>query len=128
MPEMKLHKNYVLTSKFGHSIRFKAGEVVNVPPIVVREAVAVGAVQADGSDANVLDDEEVKRPPSDPQERAELIDTAVHIIEKRNVRDDFTAAGHPTVEAVKNEVGFKVQAKEIAAVMQARCEAKGERQ
>ena len=35
-----------------------------------------------------------------------------------NARDSFTAAGSPTVGAVSEAVGFKVQAKEIATVWQ----------
>jgi hypothetical protein len=47
-----------------------------------------------------------------------LILAAIEKLVAENARDDFTAAGSPTVGAVSEAVGFKVQAKEIATVWQ----------
>ena len=81
-------------------------------------AIAIGAQPADGSDPNVLEDKKDSKAPADPAERSPLILAAVEKIVAGNERKDFTAAGSPTVKAVERELGFDVDAREIAAVWQ----------
>jgi len=118
-PKLVLNRDYVLTTTKGHVIAFKKGEPTHVPDIVYQDAIAIGAQPADGSDPNVLEDEKVKKAPVDPAERNPLIFAAIERIVAANKRRDFTAAGSPTVDAVKREVGFDVDAREVAAMWQA---------
>lgn len=119
-----LNRDYVLSTTKGHSIAFTKGVPVYVPPPIYADAIAIGASPADGSDPDVLEAEVVDTAPSDPSERADLIQAAFEILEGRNEREAFTAAGVPTVAAVSDEVGFKVQAREITAAWQIRNDAK----
>lgn len=118
MPELILNRNYTLTTTKGHSVVFVKNKPTFVPNAIYQEAIAIGAQPADGTDPDVLKDEVKDNTPVDPAERAPLILAAIEAITARNAREDFTAAGTPTAAAVTKEVGFKVQAKEIAPVMQ----------
>lgn len=114
---MVLQRDYNLGSKTGLSIAFRAGVPVHVPPRVVPEAVAIGAVMADGTDPGVLQGErKVVQAPSDPAERAKQIKAAFEIVIEKNDREDFSAAGTPTAVAVSREVGFRVPDKEVKQV------------
>ena len=113
-----LNRNYVLTTTKGHSVSFVKGEPTHVPPAIYQEALAIGAIPPDGEDPHVEDVVKTDNAPADPAERAPLILAAIEKLVAENARDNFTAAGSPTVGAVSEAVGFKVQAKEIATVWQ----------
>lgn len=123
-PLLVLNRNYVLTTTKGHVIAFEKGKPTFVPPIVYAEALAIGALPEDGADPEVLEKDDPSRPPMDPSDRNPLILAAIKTLLARNEREDFTAAGSPTVDAVTKEVGFKVAAKEIAVQWQAYHDAK----
>lgn len=118
LPKLVLNRDYVLVTAKGHMIAFKKDEPVHVPAAIYQDAIAIGAQPADGSDPDVLKDENTKVHPNDPLERNPLILAAIEKIVTGNERKDFTAAGSPTVKAVEREVGFDVDAREIAAVWQ----------
>lgn len=116
-PKLVLNRNYTLTSTLGHSIEFVKGVPTHVPPAMYRAALEIGAMPADGESVDVLEDSKPAAP-IDPAERAELIMMAIKDIVARNEREDFTAAGAPSVQAVTKAVGFKVASSEIAAQWQ----------
>ena len=118
LPKLVLNRDYVLTTLKGHSIAFKKGEPTHVPASCYQDAIAIGAQPEDGSDPNVLEDPKVSKAPSDPAERNPLILAAIEKIVAGNERKDFTAAGSPTVRAVERELGFDVDAREVAAMWQ----------
>ena len=121
--EMVLNRNYTMHTTLGHTIQFKRNVPTHVPPILRSQAIAIGAVPADGSDPDVLQDEaQANAAPADPFERVEAVRKAIESIVRRNERLDFTAAGIPTVAAVSQAAGWKVQAREIANEWQARGE------
>lgn len=112
------NRNFTLSTTKGHSIAFKKGVPQHVPPIIYQEALAAGAVPPDGMDVQVKEDVTTDNTPSDPSDRAPAIMAAIEKLVAENSRDNFTAAGSPTVDAVTRVVGYKVQAKEIATVWQ----------
>ena len=118
LPKLTLNRDYVLTTIKGHAIAFKKGEPTHVPASCYQDAIAIGAQPADGSDPNVLEDKKDSKAPADPAERSLLILAAIEKIVAGNERKDFTAAGSPTVKAVERELGFDVDAREVAAVWQ----------
>lgn len=113
-----LNRNYLLITTSGHAIKFKKGEPTHVPPTLYRAALSIGAVPADGSDPDVQDERKPDAAPVDPAERNENIMAAILKMIERNEREDFTAAGMPSVDAVTRNVGYKVSSKEIASVWQ----------
>ena len=113
-----LNRNYVLTTTKGHSVAFEKGVPTHVPPAIYQEALTIGAIPPDGEDPHVEDVVKTDNAPSDPAERAPLILGAIEKLVAENARENFTAAGSPTVDAVAKAVGFKVQSKEIATVWQ----------
>jgi len=121
-----LNRNFTLATTKGHVIEFKKGVPTNVPKAVYQEALSIGAQPPDGSEPVVEDDRKKDAAPQDPAERNPLILAAIEAIIERNEREDFTAAGSPTVDAVSKEVGFKVSAREIAGQWQAYHEKKAQ--
>lgn len=113
MPDYVLNRNYTHRSLLGHSVEFKKGEPVFVPPILEKEVVAIGAQRVDGDNPAVV--EEVKKAEevlSDEQRKEELY-AAFDLIVERNDSGDFTAQGIPTVKAVEKIVSFNVDKKEV---------------
>ena len=119
--KMKLNRKYRLASTLGHVINFEKGEVVEVPDMIVREAIDIGAdFVEDGAKEKVF--EEPKGEPAtpvNPNERQDAIIAAIEAIFSENARDDFTATGNPTMKAVQRETGFKIDKGELAAAMKA---------
>lgn len=117
-PLLVTNRDVTLTTTLGHSIAFKKGVPVYVPPIIYAQALAIGAVPEDGSSPEM---HEVKRPnaaPTDVAVKESDIKRVLHDLIARNERGDFTAAGLPAVDAVVRELGYRVTAKEIAGVWQ----------
>lgn len=112
-PKLVLNRNHILTTRYGHSIRFIKGKPIHVPRLAYNEAIGIGAVPEDGGDPNVLDDETKNDAPVDPIERGEKINAAILGLMDTNDRDDFTASGSPKVDAVAKKVGFKVDQREV---------------
>lgn len=118
LPKLVLNRDHVLATTKGHTIAFKKGEPTHVPASCYQDAIAIGAQPADGSDPNVLEDKKGSKAPADPAERSPMILAVIEKIVAGNERKDFTAAGSPTVKAVEREVGFDVDAREVATVWQ----------
>lgn len=113
---MTLNRDYNLQSLLGHRVVFEKDVPTPVPPALFREAVAIGAVRADGEAPDIQDEKKDQAEPSTLEERESKIKEAIELIVADNNRDDFTAAGAPSQEAVTRIVGFKVQTKEIKPI------------
>ena len=122
--KMKLNRNYRLASTLGHVLVFKKGEEIEVPDIIVREAIDIGAefVEKEARDEVFKEPEGPPKTPVVPAERQDAILAAISAIEERNDRDDFTATGNPTMKAVERETGFKVDKGELIQAMKTRNE------
>lgn len=121
--KMKLNRKYRLASTLGHVIIFQKGEEVDVPDVLVREAVDIGAEFVDEKARDeVFKEPEEDAQPVNPAERRDDIAAAVEKIIDRNSRDDFTATGNPKLKAVSDEVGYKIDKGELAQVLKARNE------
>lgn len=113
---LTLHRDYTLSTLFGHTITFKKDEPTHVPMAAYAAAIAVGAVPADGGSADViLEDAKNPAAPGDPLERNRLLLAAIEELVEKNDRKDFTAAGLPSVKAVERVLGFDVDGREVAA-------------
>lgn len=122
--KMKLNRNYRLASTLGHIIVFKKDQETEVPDIMVRQAVDIGAVFCD----DAARDEVYKEPegppatPVVPAERQDAILAAIDAIEAGNDREDFTATGNPKLKSIEREAGFKIDKGELVQAMKTRNE------
>lgn len=112
-----LNRNFTLTTTLGHSIQFVKDQPTHVPPAMYRAALEIGAQPVAGA-APQVEDETPSAPVLDPSERNDKIGEAIELLVDRNEREDFTAAGAPTVSAVSSLVGFKVSGAEVTAAWQ----------
>lgn len=99
-------------------IRFEKGQPTYVPPELAKAAASIGAEPLDGVKIDVLDPEEQERVQLTVAEKESELFTAFDILFERNNSRDFDGAGKPTVDAVKNLIGFPVTKKEIAVTWQ----------
>jgi hypothetical protein len=114
MPMFVLSRNYVLTTTAGRSIQFEKGKPTLVPPMMVRDAVAIGATPADGSEVDVLEPDTIDTTPKDPTARSGQIYKAIEQLVANNQRKDFTSAGSPHVKAVTRVLGWEPDPREVA--------------
>ncbi len=99
-----LNRNRTYASAMGHSIEFKKGEPTYVPPALWAEVQTIGAVPEE----EIPEDETTKtNEPTDPNQRATEILTAIELVATRNTRDDFGASGVPHVRALAVVLGWK---------------------
>lgn len=112
-----LGRNHTLMTTMGHSIAFKKGVPTYVPPALYSQALAIGALAPEGEELIEAPQEKAAEP-TDPGERAALVSATIEKLVAKNRREDFTAAGSPTVGAVSAALGFKVHSREIAAAWQ----------
>lgn len=108
--EFIMHRDRTVVGP-GHAICFAKGVPTHVPPEMYQLVAQAGAVSADELPD---EDDKPKLPvaPTDPNERAEAIQTAIKMLVERNGRDDFTAAGAPHLKVLAEILGFTIDAKE----------------
>jgi hypothetical protein len=111
MPLFVLHRNHILRTTKGHTIRFEKKRATHVPNVCVADAVAIGAVAVD-SDVDVLGDEKVAPIPLTPDERKAQVFAAFATMSRREERLDFTASGVPDAKRVAAMTGFDVTARD----------------
>lgn len=116
---MKLNRDYVLTTLFGIAIGFTKDVPVEVPPLAIKAAVAVGAVEAEtNSPPNVIDDPRHDGAPADPVEREAQIFQGIKKVVAINDPDDFTAGNAPKAQALSRVLGYPVDRREITPLWQ----------
>lgn len=124
MPFFSLHRNHILRTTKGHTIEFKKGVPVWVPPMCVPDAVAIGAVSDE--EVDVLGEEAKPVVTIPPEERKVKLFEAFDSLLNRNERGDFTASGLPHVKKLEALVGFEVSNRERDTVWQEYSQAKAE--
>ena len=111
MPLFTLHRNFVLRTTKGHTIKFEKGKPTHIPPLCIPDAVAIGGVPVEG-EVNVLGDEEEIKPALTPTQRKEAMFKAFETMKGRNERLDFTASGLPNAKRIPALTGFEVTTRE----------------
>lgn len=117
MPMFKLNRTYALRTMYGHIINFIKDEPTHVPPIAVKDAVAIGAECIDG-EVNVLEDEAAPIQLSHDELKSKLFEAFKAVVLK-NDPDDFTAQGVPKVNVIEATLGLKVTKVEVIDAWQA---------
>jgi hypothetical protein len=111
MPLFTLHRNHILRTTKGHTISFKKDQPINIPPVVVSDAVAIGAI-AVNNDVDVLGEEEKVVAPLTAAERKAKVFDAFRTMAGREIREDFTASGVPNAKRLPALTGFEITSKE----------------
>lgn len=112
MPELVLHRDYTLATNKGHRVLFVKGVPVNVPTVVVPDAIAIGAVPVDGKPIEVIKEQARPMTQDDPSRRAADIQGAIELLVENNERNTFAASGAPTTAALSKLVGYEISRKE----------------
>ena len=103
-------RDYRLSSLCGYCVTFKADVAINVPPMVYKEALAIGA--------RLVDEELPKAPVTKPaidssvaeaakleaEAKTEALRNALTVVITRNDPNDFKADGTPKVQKVAVEM------------------------
>jgi hypothetical protein len=113
MPEYVLNRNYVLRTTKGHTISFVKGEPSWVPPIIEKDAIAIGAERADGGATDPLGPEKEAVKTISGEELKTQMFTAFELIVEKNDAKDFTGQGIPSVKAVERILGFDVDRSDV---------------
>lgn len=113
MPEYVLNRDYVLRTTKGYTVAFKKGEPVYVPPLIEKDAVAIGAERADNGKTDVLAPEVSGKPDLSFEELREAMITAFDLLVERNDTNDFTAQGVPKVSVVEKMVEANIDRKDL---------------
>lgn len=106
-----LQRNFTMRTRLGHCITFQKGVPTHVPPLLHREAIAIGAIPEDQALIQQMEerDEVIKR---DPVMNPELRDTAIlgalRTMRERNLRGYFNAQGLPSLKQIEILCGFEV--------------------
>lgn len=111
MPTFTLHRDHLLRTTKGHTIRFLKDQPTYVPPICVADAVSIGAQAANAQDGDIIPEEQVEVVLTQ-QERLAKINEAFTVMVKRQERNDFTGNGLPNAKKLEALVGFDVHSKE----------------
>lgn len=127
--QFKMNRNFLLQG-FGHAIRFKKDVPMNVPPKLRGEARKYGAeeILEDGElSTEELSAEEkqqntpFKRAVEEPQgeDRLRLLKAACDHLVGENNNKKFGANGAPSISAIKDLVGFRIDAAERNMIWEA---------
>lgn len=106
MPFFTLHRNHILRTTKGFTVEFIKGEKTWVPPAVVPEAVAIGAVSEEA--VEVIESEIQPVSSISPEDREKAIFEGFETLLARNDRGDFTASGLPHAKKLSDLCGFEV--------------------
>lgn len=104
-----LNRNAIL-SDGGHIIEFVKDKPVYVPPMLHKQALELGATPSQ----KLAEPEPPKTPaaPTNPDDYEKAVFEAFEVLSKRNKRGDFTSGGEPNVSAVKDVLGWAIDANE----------------
>lgn len=113
MPEYVLNRDYVLRTTKGYTVAFKKGNPVFVPPIIEKDAVAIGAERADNGKTDILVPEVNSKSQMTFEELREAMFAAFDLLVEKNESDDFTAQGVPKVAVVEKMIETDIDRKEL---------------
>jgi len=113
VPMVSHGRDYLLRSGLGYTVNYPKGEAVPTPVDIMDEAMAVGIVLADESDAPKPPAED-EAPPTGKL-REDMILDAMRDMVMKNERGTFSA-GKPSVKVLIERLGWDIDARERNAL------------
>ena len=116
--KMELHYDHRLITDFGHSIAFVAGVPRDIPDVCVDECLKLGARPIDNDIRTEVPTKPVPKHQLEKvgTDRADAIRGSLAKLKLKNSADDFAGTGRPKIAVVSQDVGFKVDAKEVSRI------------
>lgn len=110
--KMVMNRDITVSGLSGHAIAFKKNIPVHVPPEMMEDVMAKGAIPAEGQE---MPEVEEKKPVSVPVgiRRKEVFFEEFGKMVDENNRNDFNAHGVPKSTVMKNNLGFHVDSIEV---------------
>lgn len=115
----EMNRNFTVKG-FGHSLKFVKGVAMHVPPVLYTEVRKYGAVAIDGdvedtSTNNIAEPKKTKSNEPQGPDRAEVLLIAIQALVTENDSNKFGGNGAPSVQAMTDNLGFRVTADERTA-------------
>lgn len=106
------NRDVTIRSTFGHTLGFKKGKPMFVPPVMRPEVQKYGVLPVDG-EASYQEEVAKAKLPLTGIARVDAIQEAMaKMVLEDDAATNFTATGLPQLERVSELVGFKVDSKE----------------
>jgi hypothetical protein len=113
--KMVMNRDVTVSGLSGHAIKFRKGIPTHVPPEMMEDVMAKGAIPAEGESLPEVKEEPRKDIPIGPRRKAVFFEQFEKMIAENN-RDDFNAFGVPKALVIKRELGFQVDSQEVKAM------------
>lgn len=118
--KLVMNRNLTVSSTSGHAVKFFKDKPVYVPPMLVSECMAKGAIPAEGEKLNVPEAKDKEQvPPPIGDERITLLEQAFEEMVAKNERTAFGANGIPKIDALRKLISFPIDAGELKALWKA---------
>ncbi len=118
MTWVESNRNYELRTTLGHVILFRKGVKKLCPNVILEDAMAVGIIPVDDADLPHDDYDGVLPAQASGTQRIAQIREIIAALKARNARGDFTASGMPSIIAVNDALGYKIDITELGKIWQ----------
>lgn len=116
MTEVVSNRNYTLATTKGHVIFCKKGQPINIPNLILEDAIAVGIIPTDERDMPGAELDSLLPVEATGTERIRQIRDMIESLMRRNGRGDFTASGLPNIKVLSDALGYKVDQSELGRI------------
>ena len=106
------NRDVMVPTDYGYMIGFKKDVPMYVPPLAREACLAKGIMPVDG-EIPIVKEEEKPQEPIGP-ERKRQIKAGIKVLMEKNDTNDFTAGGVPKEAALRRDLGFRMNRREIS--------------
>lgn len=110
------NRNYRLATIKGHVVMFKTGVKKLCPNVILEDAMAVGIIPCNDGDLPSDDEDSILPKQATGSARVAQIRAVIVALKARNARGDFTASGMPSIIAINDALGYKIDVTELGKV------------
>jgi hypothetical protein len=112
--KLVMNRNITVSSTSGHAVHFEKDKPMYVPPMIVAECMAKGAVPAEGEKLPEVEGTKKEQlPPPMGEDRKVIIEQVFSEMVAKNERGTFNANGIPKADFFRKQVDFPIDGAEI---------------